>query len=140
MGRPANTVERMLSRDVEKTSTCWIWAGPRQANGYGKATILKRSLLAHRVFYEHYKGAIPDGFQVDHLCKNRLCVNPEHLEAVPPSVNNARSDSPSAVNARKTLCLRGHELAQAYVTPNGRRHCRVCRGIHQRKYQGVTFA
>lgn len=136
MGRPANTVERML-RNVDQSGDCWIWTGLIGHNGYGKTKIKFRTLLAHRAFYEHYKGAIPDGFQVDHLCAMRNCVNPDHLEAVPPHINNARSESPSALNRMKDDCKRGHPLSgdNLFVNNRGQRICRICqRQIQARHY------
>lgn len=131
MGRPQNTVGRMLTHDVEVTPTCWVWHGPKTRNGYGKATVLKKFLLAHRVFYEHFKGEIHEGYQVIHVCKNKLCVNPAHLKALSPVEAILFGGSPSAINARKTHCIRGHALAGAnlYTTPSGRRQCVTCRAL-----------
>jgi hypothetical protein len=129
MVRIPNTVERMLRINVDRSSgDCWIWKSPIGHNGYGKAHIMSRAYLAHRVFYKHYKGDIPEGFQIDHLCKVRNCVNPDHLEAVPPHINNYRSESPCALNRLKDECKHGHLLSgdNLYVTKDGRRQCKTC--------------
>lgn len=106
---------------------CWIWQFYTNPNGYG---ILMRDgeSLAHRVYYKRAKGSIPRGYEVDHLCRQTECVNPDHLEAVTPRVNALRSRSPAAVNARKTHCIRGHELAgdNLIIKKAGGRNCRTC--------------
>lgn len=81
---------------------------------------------AHRATYELFVGPIPSGFEIDHLCKNVACCNPAHLEAVAPVVNKMRSDSPAAVNARKVVCIRGHEFTYRKRGGSLVRHCTVC--------------
>lgn len=112
---------------------CWLWTGPTTGNGYAQFTTGGRGsprALVHRWNYKRHVGAIPNGWQVDHLCKIRHCVNPAHLEAVPQRVNNARSESPSAKNARKTHCPQGHRLAGDNLHPTylrvGQRKCVTC--------------
>lgn len=122
------SVEQMIENSVAKSNGCWEWIGTRGADRYGRATINKVRGQAHRFSYEHFVGPIPDGYQVDHLCRNTYCVNPDHLEAVTPQVNTLRSTSPSAFNARKTHCIRGHAFTGAnLIVKDGRRACRACR-------------
>lgn len=136
MGRPKNSVERMLVVDVDTSGDCWNWKGAVAENGYSKTAIGRRSYLPHRLFYEHFKGAIPDGFEVVHSCRNRRCVNPAHLGAVAGEERNLRGTSPTAVNAAKASCVREHSLTgtNLYITPNGRRQCRTCRRSASRKH------
>lgn len=114
------------SKDVE---ACWQWTGAQQ-NGYGRfAIVANTAVLAHRLAYELEIGDIPDGFVIDHLCRNRGCVNPWHMEAVTHRENTIRGTSPPAVNSRKTRCGQEHDLSGAnlYVDPKtGSRHCRTC--------------
>lgn len=112
---------------------CWIWLGGVCEDGYGKCGARAGQSLAHRAFYAIIKGPIPAGMEIDHLCKNRLCVNPTHLEAVTHRENIRRGDYRSNHrNGRKTHCLRGHEFTPENIytyTPRGmktRRKCRAC--------------
>ena len=107
---------------------CMEWTAARHANGYGYVTVRRgEKQQAHRAAYELLVGPIPEGLQLDHLCKNRGCCAPSHLEVVPAAVNNARSSSPSALNALKTACPAGHEYTpENTISTRGRRRCREC--------------
>jgi hypothetical protein len=126
--------------DRRGSSECWPWLADKHGPGYGKFKVGGRRVLAHRFAYELVVGPIPEGFEIDHVrargCIQTDCVNPAHLEAVTPRVNNHRSTSPAAVNAAKTQCPRGHAYDRFYVWPNGRRGrvCSTCQLEAQRRY------
>ena len=128
--------DRVRSRVLVNARGCWLFQGSKLSNGYGQLFDGERkNAMAHRTSYRAFKGEIPAGFQVDHLCKTVACINPDHLEAVPPRVNNARSDSPTAINARKTHCIHGHPFDAASVRQDSRqglRECRRCRELRNR--------
>jgi hypothetical protein len=108
---------------------CWEWRGPKASTGYGQIGSRNRKRYAHRLAWEMLVGPIPDGTEIDHLCRNQMCVNPMHLEPVPHRENVRRGMSPSGMNARKATCLRGHpyDEANTYYRPDGKgRFCRVC--------------
>lgn len=122
---------------VRITDACWVWTGATSPDGYGhlKADQSRRDLWAHRVAYEMMVGPIPDGLQIDHLCRNPSCVNPAHLEPVTGQVNVRRGIGHAAVNAAKTHCCRGHpfDSENTYYRPGGSRRCRACECIHAKK-------
>lgn len=122
-------VEPRIWTHVEPTGFCWEWTGRVETTGYGKFSYRGAQVLAHRFVYELLVGPIPSGMQIDHLCHNRACVNPDHLEPVSARINQLRSMSPSGQNVRKTHCPKGHPYDEenTYVTPNGGRQCRACR-------------
>lgn len=119
-------LRRALGRD------CWNWPARVDRDGYGRVMWNGRSCLAHRVAYEVMSGPIPDGLQLDHLCRNRACVNPAHLEPVTQAENAARG-----VYARQTHCVAGHEYTpeNTYLRPNGNRDCRACIRERSRRHR-----
>lgn len=111
---------------------CWAWNLSTNQKGYGRIVRNGKTLLAHRMFYEAMYGKIPTKMTIDHLCRNRACVNPHHMEVVSNRENILRGTSPSAVNAKRTHCVHGHELGGDNLrifTRNAskRRECRECR-------------
>jgi hypothetical protein len=106
---------------------CWIWMGGLAA-GYGAFSVKNRQYKAHIISYIWLKGEVPDGWECDHLCRVTACVNPDHLEAVPPRVNKIRGFGFSGVNVRKTHCPQGHpyDEGNTYINPQGQRNCRAC--------------
>ena len=120
-------------RKVKKLETgCWEWQGSIITSGYGHFWDGSRWWVAHRFAYEKiYNYPIPKGLEIDHLCRNKICVNPAHLDVVTRSENTKRGLLPSIVGARqrgKTHCPYGHpyDEVNTYAFPNGRRGCRTC--------------
>ena len=102
-------------------------------NGYGRIQYKNHPTLAHRFMYEQMVGPIPEGMTLDHLCRNRLCINPAHLDPVVMRTNILRGVGPTAVNAKRTHCKHGHEftVANTYRTVDGHRVCRECARLKQ---------
>lgn len=109
---------------------CWEWTASRWRNGYGQFGMKGTMRAAHRVAYELSIGPIPEDLEIDHLCRNRGCMNPAHMEPVPHSVNLARSSVAEVTRARhaaQTHCKHGHLYDDANTAINrGRRACRAC--------------
>lgn len=116
--------ERFM-RHVDISVGCWAWLGSVDSHGYGQLTVDKRRRGAHRVSHELFKGAIPAGLEIDHLCRNRTCVNPDHLEAVTPHENTYRSSSPFALLMSPEGPKREHGTSSMW-----RRGCR-CGACHE---------
>ena len=132
--------ERFEERYIpEPNSGCWLWIGACLNTGYGEIGLGKKTLLAHRVSYEFYRGKIPDGLQIDHLCRVRCCVNPWHMEPVTIGENVRRGESVKLTKARcalQTHCKNGHLLSGSnlYLRPEGGRACKQCRYDRKRLF------
>lgn len=141
--------ERFWERVRKDESGCWLWCGaPTIGTGYGKFWVHGTKFLVHRWSYEHFVGPIPEGLQIDHLCRVRMCVNPEHMEPVTAG-ENARRGAGWAGNLgqagkqrARTHCYLGHPFSgeNLYITPAGVRRCRACdrrRGSAYRRRLGM---
>ncbi|NWA62995.1 HNH endonuclease [Pantoea sp. B9002] len=127
--------ERLLSKVAKNpNSGCWEFTGSLYKNGYGQIWNGARAEQAHRVAYRFYVAEIPADKEIDHLCKNRRCVNPKHLDIVTHQENIARSNTVMGENARKTHCMRGHPLEgeNLIITKQKTRQCRICSNMRAR--------
>jgi hypothetical protein len=102
---------------------CWIWTGNKNMYGYGRFKLNKKDVYTHRYSYEIFRGKIPKGLELDHLCKNRDCLNPDHLEAVTHKENILRGKW--GENSRKTHCPQDHEYTD-YKNNRNQRVCKIC--------------
>lgn len=112
---------------VDKSGDCWIWTGSKTTAGYGNLTWNNKGHYAHRVAYEDANGVIGEGLHLDHLCRVRACVRPDHLEAVTQAENIRRGAGP--YGPVRTTCKHGHDVSipeNVYTTPSGHRRCKVC--------------
>lgn len=131
---------RFWEKVDKDTDDCWRWTATLNPGGYGQFWNGAKLVSAHRWAYEHLVGPIPDGLQLDHLCRVRNCVRPDHLEPVTHRENGLRGISPNAVNAAKTHCKHGHEFTPENTivrTGKGRsgRECRECKRQKDRAYR-----
>lgn len=135
MGRPRlAVVDRIRERATTNPETgCWEWQGAKEKGGYGIIKVTKqpgthRREMVHRAAYEELVGPIPEGLTLDHLCRNRACCNPAHLEPVTGHENMVRGRAPDTIFRDGTHCIHGHEFTpeNTYIDKRGR-YCRECR-------------
>jgi len=134
-------IERFMAKVDKQENGCWLWTGAKDRGGYGEFHILingqKKMEIAHRFSYEHFVAKLQGKQVIDHLCRNRGCVNPQHLEAVSTHENIMRGIGLASINSSKTHCKNGHEFTaeNTYFRKGAGRQCRMCRVIENRKYR-----
>lgn len=130
-------IERILMRTVcDLRTRCWLCAYGSASAEYSQISITCHLVGTHRVIYEAFVGPIPDGYEIDHLCRVPRCCNPTHLEAVPHQINTLRGIGPAATNARKKHCIHRHEFTPENTYLVGtRRQCKECRRAAVRRNQ-----
>lgn len=135
--KPIPVEKRLWPKVEEQSNGCLNWIGTRVSGGYGQIWVNGKFDLVHRVVYKMLVGPIPEGMEIDHLCRNKSCCNPHHLEVVTRAENNRRMN---AVKAKITKCRRkGHPLDElnTYYYPSGRRRCKKCHNEDEnRRYHG----
>jgi len=131
---------KYVDQDCGFETPCWVWQGALNRAGYGKtADPTGMVTTAHRVYWERENGPVPSGMEIDHLCRNRACVNPSHMEPVTHAENIRR-----CVRTHPTHCANGHEYTTENTNQLGtRRRCRACARTYRARYRashpnGVT--
>lgn len=131
MGRPRKGVtpwDRVFSLvSVDAETGCWVWHGYRMPAGHGRVRVDGKKVLVHVWVWGQFVGPVPEGLELDHLCRNPPCCNPEHLEPVTHRVNVLRGEAPAAAHARKTHCPRNHPYDEQNTRIyRGSRYCIAC--------------
>lgn len=128
------TKQRFWSKVALRQFGCWDWQACTRG-GYGRFSLHGANTLAHRFAYQEVHGTIPEGQELDHLCQNKACVNPVHLQAVPHRVNILRGGNFAAIKAAQTHCKRGHEFTTSntiFRREYRNRECRQCKADYMR--------
>ncbi|MEV5451643.1 HNH endonuclease signature motif containing protein [Streptomyces sp. NPDC052535] len=138
----AQTVMDRLIANLRQDGSCWVWTRSTNGDGYGLISIKRAMIRTHQVSYQLFVGSVPDGLQLDHLCRVRLCVNPDHLEPVTSGENTRRGTASQYLPDRSkwTHCKNGHAFTagNTYTHPKtGYRTCRRCRADRQKEYDAA---
>lgn len=129
-------VVRLISHVEKGPGGCWLWTAQLDKGGYGKVKLDGRPWMAHRAAYTLLVGPIPAGLTLDHLCRVRNCVNPDHLEPVTLKENLMRGRTPAALNSAKTACPQGHPYDEHNTYRwRGRRMCKKCQRASTRRWR-----
>lgn len=131
--KPIDAAKRFWRHVAAGPGDCWVWTGAK-ARGYGRfSPVHGKTAFAHRWSYEHHIGPIPAGLVIDHLCRNRACVHPHHLEVVTQRENLLRGQTLTAANASRTHCPAGHPYSEENTGHYGSRKYRACRTCAREK-------
>lgn len=130
---PAHILDKIM---FEPTTGCWLWIASTTWGGYGQVAVNRKPKAAHRVVYRLLRGEIPDRMTCDHLCRNRACVNPDHIEIVTQRINLLRGVGRTAINASRTHCPQGHVYDEHNTgrARKGSRYCKTCIRLRVRDY------
>lgn len=125
---------------IDEETDCWLWAKPSHRDGYARARLNQKYQLVHRFMWKYaYDQPVPEGLELDHLCRNKACVNPAHLEPV-THLENVRRGTAGQWEAKKTHCTRGHPYEGEHLRVNarsGKRACRTCEGARLRRARAI---
>jgi len=134
-------LDRIASKVLVSPSACWLWTDKLTDDGYGRLRVGKRRPMAHRAVYEALVEPIPAGLTIDHLCRVRHCVNPDHLEPVTLLENLLRGTNITTLNRAKTRCKHGHRFSPSNTrVVNGHRVCITCARRNNREYARRRYA
>ena len=140
--KPFNPIYAFLRHCVVTPSGCWEWKGKiNTATGYANFDANNKFYTGHKFSYEYFVKPVSGKNIVHHLCENKTCCNPEHLKEITYKEHTRKHDTPCGINSRKTHCNHGHKLTETntYITPNGRRQCRICNTARQKKFRDSHY-